>query len=87
MCERIGRNHIRYVHAVTAFAAVGVALPFVVVVNAVVPAVEIVLIIAPRHAGHEVNNVTRLSPLFHAFLEIVEAVDHNEVGLNVKDRV
>ncbi len=59
----------------------------VLVVLAVEPAIKIILILAPRHAGHKVNHVTlvppRLDPLRHV---VAKAVNDGRIGLQIQPR-
>ncbi len=78
------RAHIIDIAAVTDLVAVAIGLGFVLVVDAIEPAVEVVLVIAPGYARHDVDAVAavapRLDPLGQAG---VDAVDDGHIRAQV----
>jgi hypothetical protein len=77
-------NHVRNVLAVVDLVAVVVDLALVVVVNAVEFAIQIILIFTPGDAGHQMDDIAVLLEVLNALLQIVEAVDHDEVALDIE---
>ncbi len=86
----LGGNDIRNEAAVPDGVALHRLLPFIEVPLAVPLTREIVLIVAPGYACHEVGGVASLSPRLHSLVEghaaiVVGSIDHHEVGANVCD--
>ena len=84
--KRNGGNHVRHILAVVDLISAAVDLPLIMVINAVKLAVQIILIVAPGNTRHQVNDIAVLLPVLDAFFQIVEAVHHDKVALNVKFR-
>ena len=85
-----GGNDIRNEAAVPDGVALHRLLPFIEVPLAVPLTREIVLIVAPGYACHEVGGVASLPPRLHSLAEghaavVVGPIDHHEVGANVCD--
>jgi len=83
-------GHVGHVAAVAVHddLAVAVGLSLVPVLLAVVLAVEVILIPAPGHAGHDVDGVAAPPPgLDIAGQVVADAVDHGHVGVEVDPRV
>ena len=80
------RDHVRDVGALTVQDRRSVARGLRVgpVVGAVPPSIQIVLIVAPGDAGHQVDAIAGLAPPGDALRRgVVEAVDHHEIGAQV----
>ena len=87
LAEVLRRAHVVHVAAVADLLAVAVGLRVVHVVRPVEPAVEIVLIMPPRDAGHQVHAVAAVPPALHAVRQrAVDAVHHGHVGPEVAQR-
>ena len=86
----LGGNDIRNEAAVPDGVALHRLLPFIEVPLAVPFACEIVLIVAPGNACHEVRGITSLPPRLYTLAKghasvIVRTIDHYKVGTDVCD--
>ena len=59
-------THVVHIPAVADSVSVTIGLGLVFVVDAIEPAVKIILILSPGNTGHDVNAVTAITPTLHS---------------------
>src|SRR5581483_1553493 len=78
--------HVIDIAAVADLVAIALGLRLVLMVDAVPASVEIVLIVAPSHAGHDVDAIGRIAPGFDARRErTVNTINQGDIAAEIAD--
>src|SRR6185436_17509194 len=76
--------HVIDIAAVTDLLAGAVGLRFILVIDTVEAAVEVILVIPPRNAGHQVNAITAVAPRLDALRQPgINSVNDGDVGTQI----
>src|ERR1017187_2354712 len=76
--------HVVNIAAVTALLSVRQSLRLVLVIDAVEAAIEIILIVAPRHAGHDMDAITMIAPSLNPVRQFcIYAIDNGYIRTQV----
>jgi len=81
------RTHVIDITAVADLATLAISLGFVLVIDSIEAAVEIILILAPSDASHYVNAISVRPPGFHPCRQVgVDAVNDGHVRTQISLR-
>src|SRR5262249_26341052 len=80
-------THIVNIAPMTYFLAFTVGLRLVFMINAIETCIQVILIMAPGNAGHNMNEITMLAPALNAFWQAgINSVNDRYIGTQIASR-